>query len=357
MDTISDDARHVTLGVDTHLDLHVAALLDGLGRTLATTTVAATQAGYRQLLGWAREHGQVDRAGVEGTGSYGAGLARFLALEGVEVIEVTRASRAERRHLGKNDVVDAQAAARAMLADTATARPKHRDGIVESIRVLRLARQTAVKARTQTAIQLRTLIVSAPDELRDELIALKTKPSIARCAGLRPGSGRDPLSTTKRVLRGLARRHRMLDDDVRELQLELDELIALAAPRLLAQHSVGPQTAAKLLTLAGDSPERLRSQAAFAALCGTSPVEASSGKTNRHRLNRGGDRQANNALYTIAMVRMRHHPETKAYVERRTAEGKTRREVRRCLMRNLARRLYPLLIADLQDAKTIPLLT
>jgi transposase len=357
MDTISDDALHVTLGVDTHLDLHVGALLDGVGRTLATTRVPATQAGYRQLLSWAREHGDLGQAGVEGTGSYGAGLARFLAAEGVEVIEVTRASRVDRRHVGKNDVVDAQAAARAVLAGAATARPKLRDGIVESIRVLRLARQTAVKARTQTAIQLRTLIVSAPDELRDELIALKTKPSIARCAALRPGSGRDPLSTTKRVLRSLARRHHMLDDEIRELQAELDELIALAAPRLLAEHSVGPQTAAKLLTLAGDSPSRLRSQAAFAALCGTSPVEASSGKTKRHRLNRGGDRQANNALYTIAMVRMQHHPETKDYVDRRTAEGKTRREIRRCLMRNLARRLYPLLVADLQDAKTIPLLT
>ena len=357
MDTISDDALQVTLGVDTHLDLHVGALLDGVGRTVATMTVPATQAGYRQLLGWARQHGHLCRAGVEGSGSYGAGLARFLAAEGIEVIEVTRASRVDRRHVGKNDVIDAQAAARAVLAGAATARPKLRDGIVESIRVLRLARQTAVKARTQTAIQLRTLIVSAPDELRDELIALKTKPSIARCAALRPGSGRDPLSTTKRVLHGLARRHHMLDDEVCGLQAELAELIALAAPRLLAQHSVGPQTAAKLLTLAGDSPDRLRSQAAFAALCGTSPVEASSGKTKRHRLNRGGDRQANNALYTIAMVRIQHHPETKDYVDRRTAEGKTRREIRRCLMRNLARRLYPLLLADLQDAKTIPLLT
>lgn len=165
------------------------------------------------------------------------------------------------------------------------------------------------------------------------------------------------MSTTKRVLRSLARRHRMLDDEIAELQLELDDLIVLAAPRLMAEHSVGPQTAAKLLTLAGDSPDRFRNHAAFAALCGASPVEASSGKTKRHRLNRGGDRQANNALYTIAMVRMQHHPETMAYVQRRTAEGKTRREVRRCIMRNLARRLYPLLIADLEDAKNIPLLT
>jgi transposase len=354
MDTISDDALEVTLGVDTHLDLHVAALLDELGRTVATITVAATQDGYRELLQWAQSHGPLRRAGVEGTGSYGAGLARFLAAQGVQVIEVTRATRSDRRHVGKNDVVDAQAAARVVLAETATAIPKDRTGIVESIRVLRLARQTAVKARSQTAIQLRALIVSAPDEVRDELIALNTKRSIARCATMRPGTARDAVSTTRRVLRGLARRHRMLDSEVRELQAELEQLTALAAPRLLAQHSVGPQTAAKLLSLAGDDPNRLRSQSAFAALCGTSPVEASSGKNKRHRLNRGGDRQANNALYTIAMVRMQHHPETKAYVERRLAEGKTRREIRRCIMRNLARRLYPLLLADLHDAKTIP---
>lgn len=357
MDTISEDPLEVILGVGTHLDLHVAALLDGLGRLLATITIAATQDGYRELLDWARSHGTLRRAGVEGTGSYGAGLGRFLAAQGVQVIEVTRATRTDRRHVGKNDIVDAQAAARVVLAETATAMPKSKTGIVESIRVLRLARQTAVKARSQTAIQLRALIVSAPDEVRDELIALSTKQSLARCAGMRPGPGPDAVSTTKRVLRSLARRHRLLDDEVRELQTELEELIALAAPRLLAQHSVGPQTAAKLLTLAGDDPGRLRSQAGFAALCGTSPVEASSGKTKRHRLNRGGDRQANNALYTIAMVRMQHHPETKDYVERRLAEGKTRREVRRCLMRNLARRLYPLLIADLKDAQAIPLLT
>jgi transposase len=357
MTTISDAAPSVTLGVDTHLDQHVGAVMDDLGRTIATTTVPATQTGYRQLLSWAREHGDLRGAGVEGTGSYGAGLARFLTTQDVAVTEATRGSRSDRRHVGENDVVDAQAAARAVLAGTATAAPKDRTGIVESIRVLRLARATAVKARSQTAIQLRTLVVSAPDEIRDELIRLKTKTTILRCASMRPGPGRDPVSTTKRVLRSLARRHRMLDDEIGALQVELDDLIALAAPRLMAEHSVGPQTAAKLLTLAGDSPNRFRSHAAFAALCGASPVEASSGQTKRHRLNRGGDRQANNALYTIAMVRMLHHPETMAYLERRTAEGKTRREVRRCIMRNLARRLYPLLIADLEDAKNIPLLT
>jgi transposase len=354
MDTISDNEPDVTLGVDTHLDQHAAAVLDDVGRLLATTSVPATAEGYEQLLSWASEFGLITRAGVESTSCYGAGLTRFLQAAGVEVIEVTRAPRAERRHLGKSDPLDAQAAARVVLAETATAIPKARCGIVESIRLLRIARQTAVKARSQATIQIRSIIVSSPDALRAELSSLKTKQLIARLAAARPSNDRDPATVTRRVLRSIARRHRLLDAEIRELETELAEL---AAPRLLAEHSVGRETAAKLLTLAGDNPERLRSQSALAALCGASPVEASSGKIARHRLNRGGDRQANNALYTIAMVRMQHHPETKAYVARRTQEGKTRREIRRCLMRNLARRLYPLLIADLNDARTIPLLT
>lgn len=357
MDTIADDDLEVTLGVDTHLDEHAAAVLDPLGRLLGTTSVPATTAGYEQLLSWASSFGLVTRAGVEGTGCYGAGVTRFLQDAGAEVIEVTRAARSGRRHEGKNDPLDAQAAAMVVLAGRAQATPKDRGGIVESIRLLRVARQTAVKARSQAVIQIKSILVAAPASLRDELRPLKTRQLIERCAMARPGSGRDPQTVTRRVLRSIARRYRALDAEISTLEAELDDLVTLAAPRLLAQHSVGRETAAKLLSLAGDNPDRLRNHSAFAALCGASPVEASSGKTKRHRLNRGGDRQANNALYTIAMVRMQHHHETKAYVARRTAEGKTRREIRRCLMRNLARRLYPLLIADLNDAKNIPLLT
>jgi len=347
----------VILGVDTHLKSHAAALVDPLGRLVASASFPSTARGQRALLAWALRHGKLKRAGVEGTGSYGASLARLLTAELVEVVEVTRALRKDRRHLGKSDPLDAQAAARAVLAGQATATPKDRSGAVEAIRVLRVARQTAVKARTQTMLQVRSLIVSAPDELRDDLVGLTPKRAVARCRALRPARSSDALNTTKRVLRGLARRHDTLDAEIKDLEAELGELVALIAPRLMAQHSVGRETAAKLVCLAGDNPDRLRSQAAFAALCGVSPVEASTGKIKRHRLNRGGDRQANNALYTIAMVRMQHHPETKAYVERRTTEGKTRREIRRCLMRNLARRLYPLLIADLNDARTLPALT
>jgi transposase len=322
MDTISDSDPEVTLGVDTHLDQHAGAVLDQLGRVLATTSLPATADGYEQLLSWASAFGLVTRAGVESTSCYGAGITRFLQGAAVEVIEVTRAPRAERRHLGKSDPVDAENAARAVLAETATAIPKQRDGIVEPIRLLRIARQTAVKSRSQAMIQIRAIIVSAPDTLRAELGALKSPHMIARLANARPGDGRDPGTVCRRVLRSIARRHRQLDREIRELERELAELVALAAPRLLAEHSVGRETAAKLLTLAGDNPQRLRNESPLAALCGTSPVEASSGQITRHRLNRGGDRQANNALYTIAMVRMQHHPETKAYVARRTAEGK-----------------------------------
>ena len=342
----------VILGVDTHADTHTAALVDPLGRTLATTTLAASRRGHRALMKWAGLRGAVKLAGVEGTGSYGAGLARFLALEGIEVVEVTRTSRKGRRHLGKNDTRDAEAAARSVLSGEATAIPKPRTGIVESIRVLRDTRASAVKQRTQAALQLRNLIVPPPDELRDPLIDLTTKRAVARCARMRRTSSLDAIGATRKALRTLARRWQALDAEVRELDRDLKRLTAQAAPRLLAQPGIGPETAAKLLIVAGDHPDRLRSDSALAALCGASPVEASSGKTRRHRHNRGGDRQGNCALWTIANNRMLHHKETRAYVLRRTTEGLSTREIRRCLMRHLARRLYPLLRADLQGAAT-----
>lgn len=342
----------VILGVDTHLHSHTAALLDPLARTLATRTFPATARGHRALLRWAQGRGQLRCAGVEGTGSYGAGLARLLALEGVEVIEVTRVSRRGRRHLGKNDSRDAEAAARSVLSGEATALPKPRNGIVEAIRVLRHTRASAVKSRTQAALLLRNLILTAPDELREPLTGLSTKQAVARCARLRRSDRLDASGAARKALRTLARRWQTLDHEVRELDRDLKLLTAQAAPRLLAQPGIGPETAAKLLIVAGDNPGRLRSDSALAALCGASPVEASSGKTRRHRLNRGGDRQGNTALWTIATNRMLHHEETRAYVARRTQQGLGTREIRRCLMRHLARRLYPLIRADLQAAAT-----
>jgi transposase len=345
----------VILGVDTHADSHAAALVDLLGRPVAARAVPATASGNRALLAWARQHGTLRRAGVEGTGSYGASLLRLLSAEGIEVIEVTRAARKGRRHLGKTDARDAEAAARAVLNGDATAIPKARDGIVESIRVLRHTRASAVKARTQAALVLRNLILTAPDELREALHDLTTKQAVARCARFKRSSRLDTTAATRRALRSLARRWQQLDDEVRELDVELKQLTRLAARRLLAESGIGPETAARLLIVAGDNPDRLRSDAALAALCGASPVEASSGKTRRHRLNRGGDRQGNCALWTIATNRMLHHPETRAYVKRRTEQGRSEREIRRCLMRHLTRRLFPLLLADLADAQALDL--
>jgi transposase len=350
MPTMPDNASGIILGVDTHEDEHVAALLDQLGRLLATGSFPATAGGYRQLLAWARSHGTVVIAGVEGTGSFGAGLTRFLAAERVEVTEVTRPSRRSRRHLGKSDTVDAEAAARMVLSGEATAIPKRRDGIVESIRVLQIARRSAIKARTQAGQQIRSLIVTAPAELNGALASLSVKRQVERCARLRPGTRDGTTGSTQRALRSLARRWQQLDGEVRELERELHTLVKTAAPRLLAEPGVGPDTAGKLLVIASDNVERLRSDAAFAALCGVSPIEASSGKNRRHRLNRGGDRQGNNALWTIANNRLIHHPETRAYAARRTTEGLSRREILRCLKRHLARRLYRLIVADLTAA-------
>jgi transposase len=340
----------VILGVDTHAQVHVAAVLDHLGRLQATLTIPAAPAGYRQLLTWAAQHGHLTRAGVEGTGTYGAGLTRHLIRAGVTVIEVDRPNRQRRRRRGKSDPTDAEAAARAVLAGEATATPKTRSGIVESIRVLRVARSSAVKARTQTANQLRDLLVTAPDTLRAQLYPLPTAKRVAQLAAQHPSHGGDPATATRRALWYLARRHQTLTAELRALNADLAVLTRRAAPRLLARYGVGVETAGSLLVTAGDNPDRLGSDAALAALCGASPAEASSGKTVRHRLNRGGDRQANNALWVIALTRLRDDPRTLVYAERRTKQGKTTKEIMRCLKRSIARELFPLLKADLHDA-------
>ena len=346
----------VILGVDTHRDTHAAALVDLVGQFVAAETFPATRRGIRALIKWAQQRGTVRRAGVEGTGSYGAGVARALCLEGVEVIEVTRAVRVGRRHVGKNDTRDAEAAARNVLSGQATAQPKSRDGIVESIRVLRNARASAVKARVQAVLHLKNLVVTAPDPLREPLHTLTTKQLVERCARMHRPTRLDCHGATRAALRALARRYQALSDEITELDEMLTSLTAQAAPRLLKQPGIGPEIAARMLLVAGDNPTRLRNDSALAALCGASPIEASSGKTVRHRLNRGGDRQGNSALWLIANNRMIHHPQTRDYVKRRTAEGKNTKEIRRCLMRHIARGIYPLLLADLTNAQQ-PVLT
>lgn len=306
--SMANEKTVVTGGVDTHKDTHVAAVIDERGKVLDTASFGATRKGYRQLLAWLRSFGELARVGVEGTGAYGAGLARYLADEGVAVIEVNRPNRQMRRRRGKSDTVDAEAAGRAALNGEATVTPKAQAGMVESIRVLRVAFCSARRARTLAGLQIRDLIVTAPDQLRELLGPLSTAERVARCGRFRPDDPCDPAEATRLSLRALARRHDALGVELAELAGVLDELTAQANPALCGARGVGTDVAGILLTAAGDNPDRLRNEAAFAALCGVSPVEASSGKTVRHRLNRSGNRQANHALWRIVMVRLTCDP-------------------------------------------------
>ena len=338
------DQTSVIGGVDTHKDAHVASVMDGLGRTLGTASFPADAKGYDHLLAWMESHGPVEAVGVEGTGSYGAGLARRLAAGGTRVLEVNRPNRQARRRRGKTDTVDATAAARAALNGDADAEPKAGDGPVEAIRMLSVARRSAVKARTQATNHVHGLVVTAPEHLKDRLRGLRAAAIVGACARLRPDTAADAVdAAAKTALRTLARRHRALTAEIDALDADLLALCEQANPALLGACGVGPDAAAALLVAAGDNPDRMRSEASFAALCGTSPVEASSGATVRHRLNRGGNRQANNALWRIAMIRMRIDDRTIEYAARRRAEGKTRREIIRCLKRYIARDVYRLL--------------
>lgn len=334
------EPTRVTVGVDTHRDVHVAVALDQLGRRLGEIELVTTRAGYQRLLAWAGSFGAVEVFGIEGTGCYGAGLARHLRARRVVVIEVMRPNRQTRRRKGKSDPTDAEAAARAVLSAEVTGSPKAGDHLVEMIRVLRVARQTAIKARTQAINALRSLLVTAPAELRDELRALSTTRLVGKAAQLRPGEQVSPLSASKLGLRHLARRYQFLEAEISSLDAQLAQLTVHASPQLTGLFGIGTDTAGALLVAAGDNPDRLRSEAAFSMLCGSSPIPASSGQTHRYRLNRGGNRQANAALHRIVLVRMRYHQQTKDYVRRRTSEGKSKREIIRCLKRYVAREVY-----------------
>jgi len=274
----------VTIGVDSHKELHVAVAVDQLGRRLGAITVATTPRGFGQLERWAQRLGTIQRFGIEGTGSYAAGLARWLQARGHQVVEVNRPNRQTRRRQGKSDPIDAEAAARAALAGHGLVWPKTADGTVEMLRVLRMARRSAMKARTQTAQQLDSLVVTAPDQLRAQLRRLSLEQLVPVAAGLRPGELVGPLAATKLALRTLARRHQSLSAELARLDHQIAKLTATTAPRLLARGGVGPQVATALLVAAGDNPARLRSDAAFAMLCGAAPIPASSGKVIRHRL-------------------------------------------------------------------------
>ncbi|MEV4283845.1 IS110 family transposase [Actinoplanes xinjiangensis] len=338
------DVGEVVVGVDTHKDFHVAVALTAAGAMLDSERFPATADGYRRLLTWASQFGELRRAGVECTSSYGAGLTRYLLNEGVNVIEVGFGDKATRRRRGKSDVIDAEVAARAVLAGTAQAVAKTTDGPVEMIRLFKLAKKSALKARTQSINQLKAVLVNADPALRESLSGLGPKTLLRRCVALPSDQNpHDPNTAAHYTLRVLARRIQALSEEVDDLNKQLTTVISAHWPHLLEQPGIGPDNAATLLITAGDNPERLHNESSFAALCGTSPVEASSGKSRRRRLNRGGDRQANAALYRIVLSRLRLHPPTRAYRDRRTAEGKTTREIMRCLKRYVAREIYGLL--------------
>jgi transposase len=259
----------------------------------------------------------------------------------VEVVEVIRPNRQARRQRGKSDTADAVAAALAALSGEASGMPKSRDGAAESIRALKAARAGAVKARTQAGNQLRDLILTAPEPVRQQLFGLPAAKQVAIAARFRPGGLACPAEGAKAAMASVARRYQDLTAEITRLGAALGELVQRAAPpQLLAKKGVATQVAATLVATTGDNPGRVRTEASFAALCGASPADASSGKQLRHRLNRGGDRQANSALWTIAMTRLAHDPRTKAYAARRASEGKTTKEIIRCLKRYIAREIY-----------------
>ncbi|KQV16909.1 transposase [Kitasatospora sp. Root187] len=331
-------AEDVILGVDTHKDIHVAAVITTLGASLAHQEFPTTAVGYRQLISWARSFGVIRRAGVECTGSYGVALTRALHREDIEVVEVNQPDRATRLKRGKTDAIDADAAARAVLSGRATTMPKTADGPAADMRVLRLAKESAVKARTQAMNQLKAVLLVLDPDLREQLSGMTNPALIATCAAL-DGDHSEAAFT----MRLLACRVQNLAQEVKELTKRTTKAVKASRPQLLELLElvgVGPDSAAVLLIAAGDNPDRLTDEASFAALCGVSPVEQSSGKTQRRRLNRGGHRQANAALYRIVQSRIRWDERTQAYLQRRTAEGMSRREIIRCLKRYVARELY-----------------
>lgn len=342
MDSIEGSKRRVVGGVDTHKDLHVAAVVDEQDHVLGTASFATTREGYRQMLAWMKAFGDLRRIGIESTGSYGAGLLRFMQKAAIEVMEVTTPDKHDRRRRGKNDDLDAQNAAHAAFAGRRTVTPRSRDGMVESLRVLTVCRKTAVAARRVALQIIQTTIVSAPDGLRDTLRSMTRMQLVRTLAAWRPDltAYRDVEAAYRISLKSLARRYLELHDEIADLDAMIGAIVDDLTPELVARNSIGYNAAAQLLLTAGDNPERLRSEASFAALCGVSPVPASSGKTIRHRLNRGGDRAANSALHIIAIGRLRTDPMTKAYVDRRVSEGHSKLDAIRALKRYIAREVF-----------------
>lgn len=335
------------LGIDTHKHTHVAVVLNGLGRHEGTLQFPASDAGAATLLAWAREHGAPLTAGVEGTGSYGYQLARALQATGITVFEVNRPDRANRRRKGKSDPVDAEAAARAVLAGQATAVPKDRQGAVEALRALTIARNSAVKATTTASHQIKALLVVTDQGLRDQMRVQSRLQLANRCSTLEPHDG------LHAALASLGRRWLQLHQEILALDRLIRDLVLRTVPKLIERPGIGIHTAAQLLITAGGNPNRLHSDAAFAALCGASPVQSSSGQRHRHRLSRGGDRAANSALWTIANNRMIHDQRTREFAERRREQGDSRKDTLRVLKRYIARETFAIIRAALRAEQTL----
>ncbi len=350
--------RLVVAGADTHSDTHHVAVLDAVtGQLLGDRQFPATLAGYRAVLAFIHGLGQLVCFGVEGTNSYGAGLTRHLRAADIQVREVIRPNRAARRLRGKSDPLDAITAAQVALSGADLPIPKSGDGPVESIRLLAMVRDSAVKARANVLRQIAMILVSAPAAQREKLQKLKEKALLDTLRHSRPGSPVDGVTAaTATALRRLARRHEHLTEEIDETTDQLRTLVEHVNPGLLAAKGVGVVTAAQLLITAGDNPHRITGKAALTALTGVSPIPASSGKTNRHRLNRGGDRRANNAIHTIALVRMSMDPRSRAYIAKKVSEGKTKLEAIRCLKRHIANEIFTLItnppaVPDINDLR------
>jgi transposase len=342
---MANEHLKVIAGIDTHADTHHVAIISETGAHLADREFLAVGSGYRDILGFVTGFGPVIAAGVEGTGSYGAELARILSKEGIQVLEVMRPNRQGRRLKGKSDPLDAYQAAESVLAGRGTATPKARDGAVESLRVLRAERNSAMRARVAVMTQVQNILVAAPEHLRAKYRGLTSAALMAALEKTRPaGSLSVPANATAVVLKRLAVRYRHLHQELALIDAELDAIITIHAPMIRDLHGVGTEVASQLLVTVGDNPERIGTESKFAALVGVAPIPASSGKTTRHRLSRGGDRQANKAIHHVALVRMMSDTRTKTYVARRRREGKSTKEIMRCLKRYIAREIYDQLL-------------
>ncbi|MGA8790397.1 MAG: IS110 family transposase [Paenarthrobacter sp.] len=356
---LAEELPQVIVGVDTHADTHHVAVITEYGKPIADQKFAATADGYTKLLHFITSHGTVGAVGVEGTGSYGAEVSRVLAKEELKVFEVNRPNRQQRRIRGKSDSLDAYQAAQSVLAERGISTPKTKDGPVECLRVLRTARTSAMKARTIAINQIRSLLVSAPETIRAKYRGIATTAMITALARSRPtGHPADTEYITALTLKTLALRYRSLRSEIAATDELLQEILDSYAPLLTELTGVGVEVATQLLVTVGDNPERINNEAQFAALTGTAPVPASSGKTNRHRLSKGGDRQANSALHHVVLSRMQSDHRTQAYVAKRTADGKSKRETMRCLKRYVAREIYrqifsPVAAPDITDLRPL----